>query len=116
VWHSIDPKAEKYISGSPYIYASDNPIVMIDPNGRDAIIYDQNKKKVATFHGDKIAIEKGMGKSSALSAFKKAVGYVDGKTNTYKDIFSSKSAVNFHIGNYYQANTTFKLPWGQTGR
>src|ERR1700734_4402932 len=47
VWHSIDPKAEKYISGSPYIYASYNPIVMIDPNGRDAIIYDQNKKKVA---------------------------------------------------------------------
>jgi RHS repeat-associated protein len=107
VWHNIDPKAEKYISGSPYIYASDNPIVMIDPNGKDAVIYDEKGKKVATFHNDKITIEKGMEKSGALAAFQKAVGYVDGKTNTYKDIFGSKSVVNFHVGNFGGDGTSY---------
>ena len=114
VWHNIDPKAEKHISGSPYIYASDNPVVMIDPNGKDAIIYDQNKKKVATFHGDQIIIEKGMEKSSALAAFEKAVGYVDGKTSTYKDIFNSKSVVNIHMNDVGQDNT--KAEKGQDGK
>ncbi len=107
VWHSIDPKAEKYISGSPYIYASDNPIVMIDPNGKDAVIYDEKGKKVATFHNDKVTIEKGMEKSGALAAFQKSVGYVDGKTNTYKDIFGSKSVVNFHVGNFDGDGTSY---------
>ena len=107
VWHNIDPHAEKYVSGSPYIYASDNPVILVDPNGKDAIIYDNKGKKVATFHGNKITIEKGMEKSAGLKAFQAAVKYVDGKTNTYKDIFNSKSTVNIHIGNS-DANTTSK--------
>jgi len=73
---------------------------MIDPNGKDAVIYDENGRKVGTFHNDKVTIEKGMEKSKALSAFQTAVKYVDGKTNTYKDIFKSKSVVNFHVGNH----------------
>jgi hypothetical protein len=42
-----------------------------------------------------------------LAAFQKAVGYVDGKANTYKDIFGSKSTVNFHIGNFGGDGTTY---------
>ncbi len=115
VWHNIDPKAEKYISGSPYIYASDNPIIMIDPNGKDAVIYDEKGRKVATFHNDNITIEKGMEKSKALSSFQDAVKYVDGKTNTYKDIFGSKSVVNFHVGNFDDDKTTPKSDPGPNG-
>jgi RHS repeat-associated protein len=32
-FHTVDPKAEKYNTWSPYIYAADNPIKYIDING-----------------------------------------------------------------------------------
>ena len=34
-WHTVDPKAEKYKSWSPYNFVADNPINLIDPNGMD---------------------------------------------------------------------------------
>ena len=34
-WDRMDPMAEKYYSLSPYNYCHNNPIVRIDPNGRD---------------------------------------------------------------------------------
>jgi len=37
-WWAIDNKVEKYFSISPYVYAIDNPINVIDPDGNDIII------------------------------------------------------------------------------
>ncbi|MEG1723267.1 MAG: RHS repeat-associated core domain-containing protein [Bacteroidales bacterium] len=37
---SLDPLVEKYYSISPYAYAANNPINMIDPDGRDVYRYD----------------------------------------------------------------------------
>ena len=34
-WFSVDPLAEKYAPISPYAYVANNPLIYIDPDGRD---------------------------------------------------------------------------------
>lgn len=34
-WLSIDPMADKYPSLSPYNYCADNPVILVDPDGRE---------------------------------------------------------------------------------
>ena len=37
-WTAVDPLAEKYTNLSPYNYCINNPLVIVDPDGKDAII------------------------------------------------------------------------------
>ena len=37
IWLSVDPLSDKYPNLSPYCYAANNPIKLIDPNGRDIV-------------------------------------------------------------------------------
>jgi len=37
-WHVIDPSAEKYLSLSPYIYCANDPLLLIDLDGKDWIV------------------------------------------------------------------------------
>jgi RHS repeat-associated protein len=35
IWLSVDPMAAKYPSLSPYVYCADNPVRLVDPNGKE---------------------------------------------------------------------------------
>lgn len=41
-WLVIDNKAEKYSSITPYVYALNNPIIFLDPDGNDVLISIKN--------------------------------------------------------------------------
>ena len=34
-WNSVDPLADKYPGNTPYLYCGGNPIMLVDPDGRD---------------------------------------------------------------------------------
>ena len=40
IWLSVDPMSDKYPHQSNYIYCSNNPIIIIDPNGEDEYEFD----------------------------------------------------------------------------
>ncbi len=50
-WSVIDNKAEKYYSWSPYVYAINNSIKFIDPDGNDIYIYSPGQVKPFIFNG-----------------------------------------------------------------
>lgn len=37
-WHTVDPMSEKFYPSSPYAYTVNNPVLLIDPDGKDWII------------------------------------------------------------------------------
>ena len=43
-WLTPDPLSEKYYTSSPYAYCADNPINLVDPDGRrvDDYLFDKN--------------------------------------------------------------------------
>ena len=43
-WNAVDPLAEKYPHTSPYTYVNNNPIMLVDPDGRESTDWYQNKK------------------------------------------------------------------------
>ena len=43
-WLSVDPMADKYPGISPYAYCAWNPVKLVDPDGREIVIKDGNKR------------------------------------------------------------------------
>ena len=42
IWLSVDPMSDKYPSMSPYTYCGNNPVKLVDPNGREIVIKGEN--------------------------------------------------------------------------
>jgi RHS repeat-associated protein len=54
IWLSVDPMADKYPSMSAYMYCAGNPVKLIDPDGRDIVIWytdSDNSTKSFSFNG-----------------------------------------------------------------
>ncbi len=41
-WHGVDPSGEKYANWGLYTYCKNNPIIRIDPNGKDDYVVNRN--------------------------------------------------------------------------
>ncbi len=47
IWLSVDPMADKYPNISPYAYCNWNPVILVDPDGREieGVTYDKKTKE-----------------------------------------------------------------------
>ncbi|MBE6325095.1 MAG: hypothetical protein E7074_09020 [Bacteroidales bacterium] len=49
-WLSVDPLADKNIATSPYMYCNGNPIIFVDPDGRDWYKDEEGEIKWTDYH------------------------------------------------------------------
>jgi hypothetical protein len=80
-WHSVDPHAENYLPMSPYAYVGNNPIIYIDPDGRDRrLIYNHSNNTItvrATYYHS-------IGATKTASAGVRVFNNMEGGTYTDK--------------------------------
>lgn len=99
-WLARDPWAHKYPSWSPYVYAMDNPMWFIDPDGRGVIINSSGRRLIVvggTYKGEPI-LEKGIIlEPGQMTDFRDPTGY---------DFYTIEGDENFtpvKVGDYYWA-------------
>ena len=55
IWLSVDPMSDKYPGLSPFVYCADNPMRLVDPDGRNPVFFIA--RKVAAYYGTAMAME-----------------------------------------------------------
>ncbi|MDL2297213.1 hypothetical protein LJC37_04580 [Bacteroidales bacterium OttesenSCG-928-E04] len=85
MWLSVDPLARKYPSLSPYVYCANNPVKLVDPDG----------KQVFPVHGT----------WSNMKTWKDMAGIYAGTKKAFNDDRATNN-FNWGGGNYSQCRTT----------
>jgi RHS repeat-associated protein len=84
-WWTVDPKAEKYYSSSPYNFVDNNPIIRIDPTGKDWFYYQAKGEDKKTWHykeGRKATYTNAKRKEKTVRGYSHLVAFVaNGKVN-----------------------------------
>ena len=111
LWYGVDPLAEKYPSVGVYVYCVDNPIRLIDPNGKDRYHdKDGTMQYSPTVHSAK---DLGSGQRYVGATFhdkKNAINYrKDGSI-----LFKNETAAYNRIWN--QADKHYRTPKEKAGR
>ena len=52
IWLSVDPMSDKYPSMSPYNYCANNPVILVDPDGRETFWHPDGNGNLVADKGD----------------------------------------------------------------
>ncbi len=94
-WHVIDALAEKFFQSSPYVYAANNPIYYIDPDGNEIIIHykDGDEQKSVSLRSVKDLNKlKGINNEFVQNMYK-TMDYLKGE-DVFKSALESDYSVN----------------------
>jgi hypothetical protein len=94
---TIDPFAEKYYGISPYAYCGNNPVNLIDPDGRDPIYAKNFWGKIRQIGDDG----------------QKSTGSYLVRGSVARDVKATTKAGNFYTGNLSESKNVMHIPTGQ---
>ncbi len=115
-WLSTDPLEKKFISNSPYHFCLNNPIIYIDPDGKDVILKDSKGKIVATITKAGTIIAKGREKAEILTRYNEAKKYLaEVGDNTLKELEDHKSELIIQHYTYPVTKDNFTKSGVQSG-
>ena len=97
LWLSVDPMADKYPSMSPYMYCAGNPVMLVDPDGREIWITGDDGQKTKYDPGMKYE-----GKDAFTTKALNSLNDINGKSsggNMVNELVNSKNIFNIVSGN-----------------
>ncbi|MVT10391.1 RHS repeat-associated core domain-containing protein [Chitinophaga tropicalis] len=99
-WHGIDAKSEKYQAISPYNYALNNPVIFVDPDGKDVRISINRETGAIELSSDIYVF--GQNAGSKAEDYNKAASGFKGFSGSYTDedgnVWTISIKMNFKVG------------------
>jgi RHS repeat-associated protein len=96
IWLSVDPMSDKYPSMSPYNYCANNPVILVDPDGRSWVSVTVNGR-VETYYDRKIKSQFDIylryGFTSGIKYLKDGSKVGNGQYTVYNDHKNNKYGV-----------------------
>ena len=94
VWLSVDRLADKYPSMSPFMYTAGNPVMLVDPDGREIWIYGDNNIGIKYSAGMKVPDGATKFVSDAITGLNFLHRNPEGDINRVKKISDSEVVVS----------------------
>ena len=116
IWLSVDPMSDKYPGVSPYTYCANNPVRLVDPDGREVYIFgDQAREAFASLQNNtslelsinaegKVTIVGGEAQNRNDVKLAKAIN----STKIRVEIYADKSNNDNETGGAYMGTSYFK--------